>query len=270
MMLPPWHPHYDVWAVVFVLGYGYWFANRRLRRLTAPEAAGPTPGQWASWYVGVAALWLVSDWPIHDIGETALFTFHMVEHMVIALVVPPLLLKGLPLWLGDALLGHPRVVWWLRPLARPVPAFALFNATFVTIHWPELVGWMVSGGGVVHFAVHAWLAAVSVLMWMPVFSPSSVIPRLRPPLQMLYLFLQSLLPTVPASFLTFSTVPVYPVYGEAALAYGLSAVADQTIAGIVMKIGGGLLLWSTIAVIWFRWASRERDWERLEGPLRVY
>ena len=80
---------------------------------------------------------------------------------------------------------------------------------------------------------------------------------------------QSLLPTIPASFLTFSSVPIYPVYGDAAMAFGLSAVADQTIAGVIMKIGGGLLLWSTIAVIWFRWTRQEREWESLESTLRA-
>jgi len=86
---------------------------------------------------------------------------------------------------------------------------------------------------------------------------------------MLYLFLQSLLPTIPASFLTFSSVPIYPIYGNAALAYGLTAVADQTIAGVIMKVVGGFLLWATIAMIWFRWTKQERDWERLEASLRA-
>jgi putative membrane protein len=106
-------------------------------------------------------------------------------------------------------------------------------------------------------------------MWMPVLSPTTAIPRLPPPGQMGYLFAQSLLPTIPASFLTFSTVPLYPVYGDAALAFGITAVADQTIAGVIMKLGGGLLLWATIAVIWFRWTKQEREWERLESTLRA-
>jgi len=264
-VLPPWHPHYEVWLLVFVLVYGYWYADRRLRPVIAPGAPQATKAQRWQWYAAVLALWLVSGWPIHDLGETSLFTVHMVEHMVIALVIPPLLLRGLPRWLADATLG--RVARWIRPLARPVPAFVLFNATFVVIHWPELVGWMLTNGAV-HFSVHTWLFAVSLLMWMPIFSPTRSIPRLAPPGQMLYLFLQSLLPTIPASFLTFSSVAIYPVYGDAALAFGLTAVADQTIAGVVMKLGGGFLLWGTIAVIWFRWTRDERDWERLESSLR--
>ncbi len=267
-MLPAWHPHYGVWAVVFVLGFGYWYVNRGLRSLVSPRAAGPTRGQWWQWYSGVGLLWLVSGWPIHDIAETSLFTVHMVGHIVLSLIVPPLLLMGTPQWLADVTLGHPKIARILRPLAHPVPAFAIFNATFIVIHWPDLVGWMITNE-MVHFGVHSWLFGAAVLMWLPVLSPTPAISKLGRPGQMFYLFLQSLLPTIPASFLTFSSVAIYPVYGDAALAFGITAVTDQTIAGIVMKLGGGLIIWSTIAVIWFRWTSMEREWERLESSLRV-
>ena len=267
MPLPPWHPHLDLFLLVFVLGFGYWYADTRLRPLIAPGAPRATAGQRWQWYSALVLLAAVSGWPIHDIGETSLFTLHMIEHMVIALVVPPLLLRGCPRWLGEVTLGNRKVARLIRPLAKPVTAFVIFNVTFVLIHWPELVGWMLTSRPI-HFAVHAWLFVAAVLMWLPIFSPTAAIPRLAPPGQMLYLFLQSLLPTVPASFLTFSSVPIYPVYGDAALAYGLTAVADQTIAGVIMKLGGGFLLWGTIAVIWFRWTRLERDWERLESALR--
>jgi putative membrane protein len=267
-VIPAFHPHYDVWALAFVLIFGYWYADRRLRPAMAPEAPPATTGQRWQWNGGVIALFLVSSWPIHDIGEVSLFTVHMVEHMVIALIVPPLLLRGMPRWLADVTLGHPKVARFVRPLARPVPAFVLFNSTFIVIHWPDLVAMMLRGGAP-HFLVHAWLFGVSILMWLPVFSPTPAIPRLAPPVQMFYLFAQSLLPTIPASFLTFSSVPIYPVYGEAAMAFGLTAVADQTIAGVIMKLGGGLFLWSTIAVIWFRWTKQEREWESIESTLRA-
>jgi putative membrane protein len=267
-MIPPFHPHYDVWALAFVLAVGYWYADRRLRPVLAPDAPPATTGQKWQWYLAVVALWLVSGWPVHDIGETSLFTVHMVEHMVIALVIPPLMLRGTPRWLADATIGHPKIAPFIRPLARPVTAFVLFNTTFIIIHWPDLVALMLQGGPP-HLVVHAWLFGVSILMWMPVFSPTTAIPRLPPPGQMGYLFAQSLLPTIPASFLTFSTVPIYPVYGDAAMIYGLTAVADQTIAGVIMKLGGGILIWSTIAVIWFRWTKQEREWEALESTLRA-
>ena len=264
-MIPAWHPHYDVWALVFLLGFGYWYANVRIRPHVASSRPGPTRRQWFQWYGALALMWIVSGWPLHDIAEQALFTLHMVEHMILALAVPPLLLMGMPRWLADATLGHPKVAPWLRPLSRPVPAFVIFNAIFILIHWPEMVELMVTKE-VAHFSIHTILFVSAGLMWMPVLSPTLAIPKLSRPMQMLYLFLQSLLPTIPASFLTFSSAPLYPVYGDAALQWGLTAVTDQTVSGIVMKLGGGLLIWATIAVIWFRWTSEERDWEELDSP----
>jgi putative membrane protein len=88
-------------------------------------------------------------------------------------------------------------------------------------------------------------------------------------MQLVYLFLNSILPTIPASFLTFSSVPIYPAYGDASLAFGLTAVADQTIAGLIMKIGGTVYFWILMAVIWFRWASEEKRWDQIEEELRT-
>ncbi len=261
-LLPEWHPHYDLWALLFFLGVGYWYANTRIRPVIAKAVPGPTRRQWQQWYLGLASMWLASGWPIHDIGEESLFTVHMIEHMLIALVVAPLLLLGLPRWLADITLGHPRVVRLTRALSRPFVAFAVFNLTFVTIHWPLVVESMLTNE-LVHFTIHAVLFVSAGMMWMPVVSPTPAIPKLVRPAQMLYLFLQSLLPTIPASFLTFSSAPIYPIYGDAALAWGMSAVTDQTVAGIVMKLGGGLLIWVTIAVIWFRWSAEERNWDEL-------
>ncbi len=266
MPLPSWHPHFDVWAVVFILAFGYWFANARIRPLVAPSKPGPTRRQQTQWYGGVALIIGVSGWPVHDLGD-ALFSVHMVEHMVLSLVVPPLLLMGIPRWLADATIGHPRIAPLIRPIAKPVVAFTLFNATFIAIHWPELVEAMLTNS-LAHFGVHTWLFGISFLMWMPVVSPTAAIPKLRPPGRMLYLFAQSLLPTIPASFLTFSNSPMYPIYGDASLAYGLTPLADQTIAGVVMKLGGGFLFWIAIAVIWFRWTSQEREWDQLESSLQ--
>jgi putative membrane protein len=142
-------------------------------------------------------------------------------------------------------------------------AFVIFNTVFIAVHWPEAVNLMLTND-LAHFVIHLALFASAVLMWMPVLSPTPAIPVLPRPMQMLYLFLQSLLPTIPASFLTFSSSAIYPTYGDAASRWGLTAVTDQTIAGVLMKLGGGLLLWMTIAVIWFRWTADERDREKTD------
>jgi putative membrane protein len=110
-----------------------------------------------------------------------------------------------------------------------------------------------------HFVAHAVLLGSAVLMWMPVASPLPEIRRIKPPAQMLYLFLQTIVPTVPASFLTFNDRPLYGIYAEFPRLWGISALTDQQSAGLIMKIVGGLFLWSVIAVIFFRWYQHEEQ-----------
>ena len=111
-------------------------------------------------------------------------------------------------------------------------------------------------------------------MWAPVTAPLPELRPLAPPAQMLYLFLQSIVPTVPASFLVFAERPIYRFYEHVPRLWSLSAAEDQRIAGLLMKIGGGLLLWMIIAVLFFKWHSAEeenekqaRHWRALEREL---
>jgi putative membrane protein len=70
---------------------------------------------------------------------------------------------------------------------------------------------------------------------------------------------------VPASFLTFASSPLYEGYvGKPRVWTGFDVVTDQRVAGLVMKLGGGLLLWGVIAVLFFRWNAQE---ERAEDEL---
>lgn len=244
-------------AELFVLGYAYWFCLRRISRHHLPPGTpAATRGQVIRFYAGLLIMWIVASWPFHDIGEQYLFSFHMTEHMVLGLVVAPLLLSGIPAWLAQWLIP-PKAVRYLKPLAHPLPAFALFTTALIVVHVPVMVAIQLTSEPA-HGGIHLVFMATAILAWMPVVSPHPALPPLQPPLRMAYLFLHSILPTIPASLLTFSTVALYPSYGNGPLAWGLDPVTDQTIAGLIMKLGGGLLLWGRIVVIWFAWASRER------------
>ena len=78
---------------------------------------------------------------------------------------------------------------------------------------------------------------------------------------MLYVFLQSIMPTVPAAFFTFADNVIYPFYARAARPFAIGAVSDQQLAAAIMKVWGGAILWLVIAVMFFRWTARRR-----EGP----
>ena len=260
---PSWTAHPDVWLLVGLFAAGYAIAIVRLGpKWAAPGQAVVTRLQITCWSLGVFAMWVASDYPIHDIAERYNFSVHMVQHLMFTMIVAPLLLLGMPAWLLRRVLRPRWLFSTVRALSRFIPALLIFNVVLVFTHWPVVVDAALRSG-LVHFSVHALLLVSSLIVWMPLVSPLPEIPRLVPVLQMLYLFAWSVVPTVPASFLTFGTSPLYKFYEHVPHLFGFSTLEDQQTAGLIMKIGAGLLLWMIIAVVFFRWASEE---ERANTP----
>jgi putative membrane protein len=260
---PTWAPHPDVWLLVGLFAAGYAIGIVRLGpRWATPGLAVVTRFQITCWSLGVFAMWLASDYPIHDIAERYNFSVHMVQHLIFTMVVAPLLLLGMPAWLMRRVLSPRWLFDTVRTLSRFIPALLIFNVVLVFTHWPLIVNEALTSGWV-HFLIHALLLVSSLIVWMPIVSPLPEIPRLAPVMQMLYLFAWSVVPTVPASFLTFGSSPLYKFYEHVPHLFGFTTLEDQQAAGLIMKIGAGLLLWGIIAVVFFRWASEE---ERANTP----
>jgi putative membrane protein len=260
-----WHPHPDVWVVLLGLAVGYGFAMTRF----------PATRRQVAWFsLGWLALWVGADWPVHDISERYLLSVHMLQHIVFTLVAPPLLLLGLPSGLVRRLLRPRFLGWAFTRLARPLVAAVLFNTVVVVSHWPDLVD-LALRVEVVHFTVHAVLFSTAVLMWFPVLNRLPEYPQLGDPARMAYLFLQSVVPTVPASFLTFGDSVMYKFYERAPRPFDVTAIGDQQIAGAAMKVVAGFLLWGVIVVMFYRWyIGTERDkgdlltWADVERELK--
>lgn len=273
MRLPPWHLHLDVWLLLASAEALYLVALRRRRRSTG--SSGASARKVTLFSLGVAVLWLGADWPLHDLAEGYLYSMHMVQHLLFTLVAPPLLIAGLPDWLLREILRPRAVSRVVRLLTRPLVALIVFNGVLLFSHWPAVVDASVRSEPL-HFGLHVLIVASAFVMWWPVMSPLPEMPALPAPGQMLYLFLQSLAPTVPASFLTFGSTPLYPVYASFPRIWGIDALTDQLIAGLTMKLAGGLILWGFIAAIFFRWfAQEQRDgwdalqWRRFEREIRA-
>ena len=276
---PEWHPHLDTWALLGAIELVYLVAVRRAR---TRRGTVTSRRRVALFSAGVAVLWLASDWPVHDVAEGYLYSVHMVQHLLFTLVAALLLLLGTPAWMGRRLLGitgpagpggeatkeavsgsgdaPTRRLLWVRRLSRPVLGLIQFNLVLVLSHWPAVVEGTVRYHPL-HFVAHAILLVSAILMWMPVASTVPEVPRARPPIQMLYLFLQTVVPTVPASFLTFGDSPLYRIYATFPRLWNIDALTDQQTAGLIMKIGAGLFLWTIIAVIFFRWYRDEEGEE---------
>lgn len=265
----PFHIHWDVLGVVAALVIFYVYGMRALADKHAPASEPKVTRRQIAWFVfGLTAFIAVEGWPIHDIGGGSLFTFHMIEHMTLALIVPPAILKGIPWWLMRIMVRPMLPI--IRVMTKPLPAILFFNAVLALIHVPAVLEAMLSSEPV-HFLFHLLLLVSATLMWWPVIGPIPDLPKLEPPYAMGYLFVQSLVPTIPASFLTFATGVTYKVYETYPRLWGLDAHTDQVIAGLIMKIGGGIVLWTAITVIWFKWAGEEErsDSARTGAALRA-
>jgi putative membrane protein len=256
MRLPPWHAHVEVWCLFGSIIAAYVIANRRRDREVGD---GATRHQRRLFVAGIAVLWIGADWPIHDLAERYLYSVHMFQHLLFSLVAPPILIAGMPAWMLRRFLRPAPVRVVVRFFTRPVVALVFFNGVLLFTHWPAVVDLAVHSEWS-HFGLHLLLVSSAFAMWWPVMSPLPEMPALPAPGQMLYLFLQSLAPTIPASFLTFGTRPLYPVYATFPRIWGMSALTDQLIAGLLMKLLGGAILWTILTVIFFRWhRQEERD-----------
>lgn len=269
-----WHPHLDVWIALALIELAYLAALRFLSaRHLEPGEKPATARQIAAFSAGVGTLWVAGDWPIHDVAEGYLYSVHMVQHLLITLIAPPLLLIGTPAWLARVILRPRPLMAVMRRLTRPVVALLAFNVILVVSHWPLVVELTVRHE-LAHFGAHAVLLASALLMWWPVLSPLAELPRVSYPAQMFYLFLQSIVPTVPASFLTFGSTPLYPIYETFPRLWGLSTLEDMRVAGLLMKIAGGAILWVWITALFFKWHAAEEsgrpdvlEWQRVEREL---
>jgi len=136
-----------------------------------------------------------------------------------------------------------------------VAAGALFNFVIAVSHITVVVNNSVESG-LFHYLIHLVVFTSAMLMWIPVISP---LPELRstPPGQMIYLFMMSIIPTIPAAFLTFARNPIYEAYDHPVRLWGIGVVQDQQAAGVIMKLVGGIYLWVVIAIIFFTWSSSQ-------------
>jgi putative membrane protein len=256
-----WQPHPEVWLLVGGVILLAMYALRVVGPKVVPAGTPVISRSQLAWLaLGVVLLWFASDWPVHDIAEEYLFSVHMTQHMLLTFAVPPVFLLATPEWLARLVLGHGRVKRAFYRLARPVPAAVAFNALQLLTHWPGVVNTSVENA-LVHYVVHAALVSTAFLLWIPVCGPLPEL-RISYPAQMLYLFVTSIVPTVPAAWLTFAEGSVYSAYDIPQRLGDISVTTDQQAAGLIMKLVGGGFLWLIITIRFFQWASKFSDTDR--------
>lgn len=255
--LPSWQPRPEVWILVLALiGLGL-YTSRVIQPRAVAAGAEPITRRQKAWFcVAVVVFWLAADYPLHDIAEQRLYSMHMLQHSLLMVVFPPAMLLATPTWLARLIVGDGGFRRFVYFWARPAPALLVNLGLTAFTHWAWVVNTSITNGPL-HYGVHILMVASSLLVWMTVCGP---LPELRvgPPMQMLVIFLLSIIPTLPAAFLTTAETILYQGYNHDPRMWGMSVETDQQLAGVIMKVITGFYLWVLIAGIFFKWSLSER------------
>jgi putative membrane protein len=203
-------------------------------------------------YLALIVMFFSLNGPLHDLSDSFLFSAHMLQHLMLAFVIAPLMIMGVS---GDMLrlALRARVVrvaaeW----LTRPTHAFAIFNVVVAVWHLPVMYNYALAHHDI-HIVQHLMFLAAAVIMWWPILSPLPELPRLSYPGQMLYLFLMSLPMAIVAVYICYADTVLYPMYASAPRVWGISPMNDQMLGGLLMWIPGGLYFYTIISIIFYRW-----------------
>ena len=251
-LLDPWRfqAHPELWLLVGFLIGAYVYSVRVIGPQAVPSGPVVTRRNITAFVAAMTVLWIASDWPMHDLAEEYLYSMHMLQHMALSYFVPPLALLALPEWMFRALIGEGRASRVVRWFSKPVIAGVLFNVVVMVTHIPGLVNRSASSSPL-HYSLHVLVVTSALLMWIPICGPAAEF-RIGYGGKMIYLFLMSIVPTVPAGWLTFAEGTVYKHYDTPIRVWGMSVATDQQVAGAIMKIGGSIFLWSIVIFMFFK------------------
>jgi cytochrome c oxidase assembly factor CtaG len=259
-----WAPSIIIGTVI-VLG-SYLYAVGLLRK-PYTLIDGVKQSQVISFWLGILIIFLALVSPIDEIGDRYLFSMHMVQHLFLTIVGPPLLLLGTPEVLLKPVIRKRFVFPIAKALTHPFMAFFLFNADFWLWHAPPLYNATLTNQNL-HILEHLTFIVFAVIYWWPIFSPMKEdLPRLSIGGQVLYLFLSGMPVVALGAGLTFAP-PLYAPYINAPRIWGLSAATDQQLGGLIMWIPGNIFYIGVVSLLFIRWMQQQEAKQRAREAMQ--
>ena len=246
-----------VYAGLIVLAAGYAWLSRG-----APDARRSH----AAWFAaGLLTLWIALETPLDTISDDYLDSVHMLQHVLIGFVAPPLLLLGLSPVMAGGLARVPGV----RAATEPIPAQLAAGIVMIAWHAPSLYEATLYHESI-HVLEHVTFIVAGLLLFWPMIAATSAQSRrqMSPGLKLVYAAIATLPQDGVALALIFSRVSFYEYYDHAQrLIAGFTPVIDQTIAGAVLMIAGKTTMAVAALAVFFRWFGGEQRADRtLESP----
>jgi putative membrane protein len=251
-------------SLVYVAAAGYLYV------LGSRGWPRPEPDQVAAFVASLLTIVIALDSPI-DFYADQLFWVHMLQHVLLLTVAPPLFLLGRPwprMWRALPLgprtqvartLAQARWTSPVRALARPLPAWILFNVTILAWHIPAAYDATLASG-TVHVCEHAMFFFFGLLFWARVIDPGPLRPRLIWPVRIAYTAGAMIVGWMLAIALVLLPHPIYSYYADLATRPGgISALTDQQIAAGIMWVPGSLAYTVTFIIGFYRWLDPDRS-----------
>jgi putative membrane protein len=259
-------PYTWTWDAGILIGIAAWMLAYFL--LTGPlrERGGWSPAslkQKIAFTVGTTVLLIALVSPLDHLSDAYLFSAHMIQHLLLLMIIPPLWLIGLPDGLVDQVVSNRRTRQIAKWMVHPVAAYLIFNILVYSWHVPALYQAALEDEHI-HILEHLTFLAAGVIGWWPTLGPSkAAAPRAAYPVQMVYTFLMMAPMTLLAVLITFAKQPIYPFYADAPRLWGLSTISDQQVAGLIMWIPGNLVFFTAFANAFFGWFDHQEYMDSL-------
>ncbi|MEO8308807.1 MAG: cytochrome c oxidase assembly protein [Pseudomonadota bacterium] len=198
---------------------------------------------------------------------------HMAQHLILMLVVAPMFAWARPFSLAMALI-HPDARgalaawdstapwrWLMRHIQRPATAWLLFNGTLLIWHLPAIYR-QTHASPWLHVCMPLSFLIAGWLFWSVVLETAAS-RRLGPGRSMLFVLTTAMVSAVPGALLAFARQPIYGISSDASLRHGLTPLADQQLAGLLMWIPMDLMLFGTAAFLFCAWLRESGNTDNL-------
>ncbi len=225
-----------------------------VRARTLARRGQPVPGWRIGLFaLGIGLLLLAVVSPIAEIGETELFSVHMVQHLLLGDLAPLCLLAGLTGPLLRPILALPGVMR-LRVLANPLVAFPIWSANLILWHLPAFYE-AALGSSLVHALEHIAFFGAGIVLWLPVLETLPAPEWFGTGAKLTYIVGVRLVATIIGNVFIWAGSPFYDTYRTGDHYLGLGPSADQSLAGSLMMLEGSIVTVVAIAWLFLRMAQ---------------
>jgi cytochrome c oxidase assembly factor CtaG len=214
------------------------------------------------WFVaGVSVMLFALISPLDTLGDEYLFSAHMLQHLLLELAVPPLLLFGITPRFARAVIECRPLGRLERLLGNPLVAWMLGITTLTVWHLPRLFD-AALGNEYIHIVEHLCFMATATIFWWPIFAPLPDC-RISPLWAELYLLGGAMANSLLGIWLTFAPAGLYAPYLQPAdtlhvaallrAGWGITPAIDQEVGGLLMWVGGGFVFLAVMVALLLRW-----------------